>query len=388
MNPPIPDGLPELLQDFTVEVLRCKPPNLVEFAATYFHELREKSKTGGLCSAESGASVAPISDEETGENGQVDDEEEFKPPPSFYRGRRASVSAEPFQPTEDDVDEKVIHQKTDEQRERLRTSVKNIFLFKTLDAEQLHEVLDAMFERKVTEGEHVIDQGDDGDNFYVVDSGVYDILVSIGGQEPKNMGCYDNTGSFGELALMYNTPRAATITARTDGCLWALDRAIFRRIVLQSAFKKRRVYETFLQSVPMLQSLDPYERMTLADALESKKFQPGDCIIRQGDEADAFYLVENGTVRISRTDTNDASREVELTTVSRGGYFGELALVTHKQRAANVYAQDEVTCAVLDVSAFERLLGPCMEIMKRNFDHYEQQLIDLFGSTMDVTDPR
>lgn len=73
MNPPIPDGLPELLQDFTVEVLRCKPPNLVEFAATYFHELREKSKTGGLCSAESGASVAPISDEETGENGQVDD---------------------------------------------------------------------------------------------------------------------------------------------------------------------------------------------------------------------------------------------------------------------------------------------------------------------------
>lgn len=43
---------------------------------------------------------------------------------------------------------------------------------------------------------------------------------------------------------------------------------------------------------------------------------------------------------------------------------------------------------VLDVKAFERLLGPCMEIIKRNFEHYEQQLVDLFGSTMDVTDPR
>ena len=52
------------------------------------------------------------------------------------------------------------------------------------------------------------------------------------------MGCYDNTGSFGELALMYNTPRAATIIARTEGCLWALDRSVFRKIVLQSAFKK------------------------------------------------------------------------------------------------------------------------------------------------------
>jgi cAMP-dependent protein kinase regulator len=138
----------------------------------------------------------------------------------------------------------------------------------------------------------------------------------------------------------------------------------------------------------MLQSLDPYERMTLADALESKQYKDGELIIKQGDQADAFYLMEKGVVRIAMTDVKDTSKEVELTTVTSGGYFGELALVTHKPRAASVYAQGDVTCAVLDVSAFERLLGPCMEIMKRNFEHYEQQLIELFGSTMDVTDPR
>jgi len=48
-------------------------------------------------------------------------------------------------------------------------------------------------------------------------SGVYDILV--GG---KKVGCYDNTGSFGELALMYNMPRAATIIATAAGNLWAM----------------------------------------------------------------------------------------------------------------------------------------------------------------------
>jgi hypothetical protein len=101
------------------------------------------------------------------------------------------VSAEPFHPNEEETEEKIIHQKTDEQRERLRSAVKNIFLFKTLDSEQLQEVLDAMFEKKVEQSEHVIDQGDDGDFFYVVDSGVYDILVSIGGQEPKNVSNYD-----------------------------------------------------------------------------------------------------------------------------------------------------------------------------------------------------
>ena len=42
----------------------------------------------------------------------------------------------------------------------------------------------------------------------------------------------------------------------------------------------------------------------------------------------------------------------------------------------------------LDVGAFERLLGPCMDVMKRNFEHYEEQLMKLFGTTLDITDTR
>ncbi|XP_065829710.1 cAMP-dependent protein kinase type II regulatory subunit-like isoform X2 [Oscarella lobularis] len=399
MNPLIPEGLPELLQDFTVELLRSKPASIVEFAAEYFGALHAKEKEaqkanemGATCStttsidATKSQTEAPISKENAEETTHPDDEVVL--PPNFNRRRRSSVSAEPFQPNESDVSEKIVHPKTDEQRSRLMDVVKTIFLFRTLDSEQLQEVLDAMFERRVVADEHIIDQGDDGDNFYVVDSGVYDILVASGGEPAKNVGSYDNSGSFGELALMYNTPRAATIICREDGVLWALDRTTFRRIVLQNAFNKRRLYETFLESVPMLQSLDRYERMVLADALESKPFADGQCIIKQGDDADAFYLMEKGTVRISMIDINDPSKEVELTTVSKGGYFGELALVTHKPRAASVYATGDVSCAVLDVEAFERLLGPCMEIMKRNFEHYEQQLVDLFGSSLEVTEAK
>ena len=52
---------------------------------------------------------------------------------------------------------------------RLQTVMKTIFLFKALEAEQETDVLNAMFERKVQPGEHIIDQGNDGDNFYVID---------------------------------------------------------------------------------------------------------------------------------------------------------------------------------------------------------------------------
>lgn len=52
-------------------------------------------------------------------------------------------------------------------------------------------------------------------------SGTFNIFVKVDGAE-KLVGCYDNRGSFGELALMYNTPRAATIIATSPGALWCL----------------------------------------------------------------------------------------------------------------------------------------------------------------------
>ncbi|XP_032234700.1 cAMP-dependent protein kinase type II regulatory subunit isoform X2 [Nematostella vectensis] len=296
-------------------------------------------------------------------------------PPKNRYARRQSVCAEPFHPdSEDEGDEQpIVYPKTDEQRQRLNDAIKNILLFKNLAKEQLNEVLDAMFERKTQAGDHIIDQGDDGDNFYVIDRGQYDIYVRIDGQE-KMVGSYDNKGSFGELALMYNTPRAATIVSTSEGVIWGLDRMTFRRILLKAAAKKRKVHEALLETVPLLQEITEYERMNLADALVSRQFKDGECIIKQGDEADFMYFVESGTVSIRMHNKSDPTTEVEIAQCTKGGYFGELALITHNTRAASVYSVGDCVCASLDVHAFERLLGPCMDIMKRNIDGYEEQL--------------
>lgn len=309
-----------------------------------------------------------------------------KPPTRF--SRRKSVFAEHYDPAEDEDDEgpKVVHPKSDEQRERLSHAVRNILLFKSLDVPQMQEVIDAMFERKVKSGETVIQQGDDGDNFYVIQNGTYNIFVAKDNEENKLVGKYENSGSFGELALMYNMPRAATIKAVTEGSLWAMNRQMFRRIVLKSAFKKRKEYENLLERVPMLQSLNHYERMNLCDALVPKSYEDKDVIIKQGDAADGMYFIEDGTVRIAVK--KEGGSEMEVSRISKGGYFGELALLTKKPRAATVYASGTVRVAFLDVSAFERLLGPCREIMMRNIDQYEEQMVQAFGSKANVTDLR
>ena len=63
----------------------------------------------------------------------------------------------------------MIHPKSDSQRSSLLDAVKGILLFRALEPEQLGDVINAMFERNVSEGENIIKQGDDGDNFYVIE---------------------------------------------------------------------------------------------------------------------------------------------------------------------------------------------------------------------------
>ena len=83
-------------------------------------------------------------------------------------------------------------------------------LFKTLDESQLADVIDAMFEHQVKAGDFLINQGDDGDYFYVIENGVYSAIINTE-DGPKTVFTYDKEGSFGELALLYNMPRAASV---------------------------------------------------------------------------------------------------------------------------------------------------------------------------------
>lgn len=402
MSIEIPEGLTELLQSFTVEVLRNQPTDLLEFALQYFTNLKDSETTGAAfgndqnSATRTGKAVNFIEetmqiDSENGEEEEEEDDEEFVAPVINRFIRRASVCAEAFNPDEDEDDKepRVTHPKTDEQRQRLQEACRDIILFKNLDTEEMSKVLDAMFEKVCEVGEHIIDQDDDGDNFYVIERGTLDIFMRIDGVE-KTVGSYDNRGSFGELALMYNTPRAATIITTSPGALWCLDRLTFRRIIVKNNAKKRRLYEAFIETLPLLTSLELSERMKVVDVLSSKAYSDGQQIIAQGDLANCFYIVESGQVRITmkrtRTKKDPDDEEVDIATCSRGQHFGELALVTNRPRAASAYAVGSVKCLVMDVQAFERLLGPCMDIMKRNIANYEEQLVTLFGSSTDTED--
>lgn len=214
----------------------------------------------------------------------------------------------------------------------------------------------------------VVVQGDVGDYFYIVEKGTYEVYVHPSGSVqagPEGLGNHVATinagGSFGELALMYNAPRAATVVSSSPtSTLWALDRVTFRKILLESSFARRRMYEQFLAEVPLLSSLTPYERSKIADALESNKFAAGETILREGDPGSVFYLMASGEAEAYKSGAEGVVKHYQ-----KGDFFGELALLNDKPRAATIVAKTDVKVAVLGKNAFQRMLGPVESIMRR-----------------------
>ena len=129
---------------------------MIDYAATYFTQLRNERST-----IDSNHNIPSEEEEE--------EMDALPPVKSLSFNRRKSVFAEQYDPEEEDDDEKIVYPKSDDQRRRLGEAVKNILLFRALDPQEMSEVLDAMFERKVETGDLVIRQGDDGDYFYVIE---------------------------------------------------------------------------------------------------------------------------------------------------------------------------------------------------------------------------
>lgn len=130
--------------------------------------------------------------------------------------------------------------KEEEEKKEIREILKSNFMFSSLDEKDQGIVVDAMGVRRYVEGELVIRQGDDGCELYIVAEGELKCYKRFPNNDQDTfLKNYQKGEVFGELALMYNTPRAASIEAETKSKLYSLDRDTFSKIVKTSAIKRR-----------------------------------------------------------------------------------------------------------------------------------------------------
>lgn len=302
-------------------------------------------------------------DKQEKEESEEEDDVDEEPPPDFFKEQtgppkaRASVSAEAYGDwnTKKAFVANVIP-KTDEQKDRLRNVLSKSFLFAALEDNDMTVCIGAMSEVNAAAAEKVINIGDQGDFLFVIESGKLDCVIKVDGADKVVKTC-EAGDVFGELALLYNCPRAATVQAREACVLWKLDRDTFNNIVKEAAQKKRQRYDTFLAKVPLLSNMDAYERSQIADALKIESVVDGHVIFKEGDVGDKFYMIEEGAAAATKGGN-------QVMAYSTGDYFGELALLRNQPRAATISAKGATKLLSIDSRSFKRLLNVA-DLMER-----------------------
>mmetsp|Transcript_13024 Transcript_13024/g.24625 ORF Transcript_13024/g.24625 Transcript_13024/m.24625 type:complete len:407 (-) Transcript_13024:115-1335(-) len=306
---------------------------------------------------------------EESEDEEEEAEDALPPPPTTAR-HRASVSAEAYgEWNPEKAFTAPVYFKSEDQISRLTQVLQESFLFSALEPSDIQIIINAMQEKIVEKGTRLINQGDDGDCLYVIQDGQMNCYIrQADGSEKMVKECVAGD-AFGELALLYNCPRAASVDAADRCVLWELDRESFNYIVKKAAVAHRDQLEELLQKVPVLKGMDAYERMSLCDALQPASFTKGEVMVQQGDIGDVFYILQEGAAVVSKVYVPGTPAK-EVLKLGPGDYFGELALLTGEPRAASVIAFTECKCYVLSRRTFNRLLGPLEEILRRNATKY------------------
>eukprot|EP01083_Nonionella_stella_P272495 924061_1 len=267
--------------------------------------------------------------------------------------------------------------KSDEVKELIQHTLANILLFSSLSGEHLAEVAKCMWRREAKHGETIIRQGEQGDFFYLVETGKFNIFVQTpqesnpSASEATLVAVGESGSVFGELALMYESPRAATVVCEQAGTLWILDRYMFRYLLRIANKKKLEKYVAFLSRVPIISKLGRSKITCVAENLEEQTFQVGEMVVEDETYGDTFYIIRSGHAEVWDHPDPDKKELAHLRDLSEGDYFGERALMMDEMRSATVSAKGDVlTCLCLKRDAFRRLMGPLDQLMRPRLKKY------------------
>ncbi|CAL6051829.1 cAMP-dependent_protein kinase regulatory chain [Hexamita inflata] len=236
-------------------------------------------------------------------------------------------------------------EKSQEHVDLIFRALETLLLTKDLPR-SVHEKLSAVVQpMNFHKGDVVIKEGDSGDRFFIIVQGHLDVTRS--GKKVNE--CKPGTG-FGDLALLLNQPRAATVTATEDSFCYYLTSEHFKVFLMQVRKAQIEKYKVLIRNIKALSSLNEQETYMIAQAMKPYNVLENTNIITQGEQGDLFYYIEKGDVEI----IYNGKKVNEL---HSGSYFGEAALLHSALRNATVKSMGPCELAVVDRETFINLIG-------------------------------
>jgi cAMP-dependent protein kinase regulator len=240
--------------------------------------------------------------------------------------------------------------KTIQEKQFIREALTNNFVFAALSERELRIIVDAFEAFDFKANEKLIVQGDVGDFFYVLRKGTVRFEVN-----DKVVGHAGEGKSFGELSLLYTSPRAASVVAESKGTIYRVDQKTFRYIMQSQTLQTENDKKDLLKGVKFFSLLDPTDINKLVHTMVPRVFEAGEYIVRKGEEGDTFYVIQEGKVRV--TDITMGSTKYEDQVLGPGDYFGERELVHKEPRSANCIGKTKGIALSIDKETFEKVVG-------------------------------
>jgi CRP-like cAMP-binding protein len=166
---------------------------------------------------------------------------------------------------------------------------------------------------------------------------------------------------FGEMTCLSFYPRSATVTAVEPTVVLEILRPVLQILRRSKSFAahldakyRARTLDTHLRSIPFLADLPADFVDRLRDRVLLERYEPGQVIFNQGDRSDGFYFVRLGFVKVSQ---RHPGGDLVLSYHGRGGFFGEIGVITGMPRMATCSAVDHVDVVRVPGDDFRDMLA-------------------------------
>lgn len=246
-------------------------------------------------------------------------------------------------------------------------------LFGTLPPDDLEQLLEAWEVREIRRGEAVIEEGTEGRDAFVVVRGLLR-AERRRGDEAVVLAMLGPGALFGEMALVSDAPRAASVVAEEPVQLLAASRDALEALAKRtpkigqqlSEFCRARMISNLMRHSDVLRAVAPADREALIARFDTRAFKAGERLVTLGEESDGLFLIASGSVRVLGRDAD--GEELQIAALGPGDVVGEISLVLRRPASANVVATHPTVALELRREGFQEAIKAHPTLLSELYD--------------------
>lgn len=247
-------------------------------------------------------------------------------------------------------------------------------LFSALEPARLLTLLARMELRELDGGAHVVRQGDEGREAFVLARGAVNVMREQVGAGDVLLATLGPGAIFGEMALVSEAPRAASVVAAEPVQLLAIARSALELLAREDPaigptlgrFCYRRMLSNLVRHSAILSSVPIDQRSALIERFSSLQFEPGQLLVRQGEEPASLFLIASGEVQVRSTDA--AGERTVLAQLGPGHVVGEISVVLRRPANADVVALHSTVALALSREQFHEAIHEHPNLLRELYD--------------------